>query len=237
MDEQLSKMLSQYAHIEPISIAARSDATALLARGVSLLFKTSKYRCGVVRVLVHRKLFLNRWSDLTIIVGSDALSFLPTFATTTTSSSSSSTSSSTTASAYQVHRFVLAARSPYFAALFSSGMRDAHDSKLRFDDIDADAMLAFLHYVYNDVVSDELIETCAVQTLILACRFQVPRLAQLLSTVIGENLTPDVAPAIHLLACNNNLKMLSEKTAVRRTGGGGVVVALTLFVLCSYIWH
>ena len=51
---------------------------------------------------------------------------------------------------------MLAARSPYFAAMFNSGMSDARTSQLAFADIGAGEMRAVLHFIYNDCVDDEL---------------------------------------------------------------------------------
>ena len=43
----------------------------------------------------------------------------------------------------------------------------------RYPDVEEDAFKAFVHYVYVDELNESLVEECAVQTLILSCRFQV----------------------------------------------------------------
>lgn len=112
---------------------------------------------------------------------------------------------------FRVHRFVLAARSPYFRALLSSGMTEASATTLAYPDIDADAFAAFLHYLYNDTLDLTLLQDCSVQTLILAVRFGVDRLSSMLQQLIVDNIDCDVACSIFVLGRTHSMPDLRLK--------------------------
>jgi hypothetical protein len=141
-----------------------------------------------------------RFTDLTIHVGSESALHNVPFAVAARRSTEPPEEAS-----FRVHRFVLAARSPYFRALLRSGMSEARAATLTYPDVDSDAFRAFLHYLYNDKLDESLLADCSVQTLILACRFGVDRLSSLLQQMIFDNMEPDVAVSLYVLARSYNL--------------------------------
>ena len=68
---------------------------------------------------------------------------------------------------FEAHRLVLAAASPYFAAMFASGMTEAGQMKVEMEGVDYVAMEMLLNYVYTaEVVLDE----STVQSVLSAAR-------------------------------------------------------------------
>ncbi|KAG2427134.1 hypothetical protein HXX76_012644 [Chlamydomonas incerta] len=81
---------------------------------------------------------------------------------------------------FPVHRAVLAARCPYFATHFASGMGDSNARELRMPDTDPDALAALLRFVYGGelcVASREHARSC----LGLADRLLLPKAVALVS--------------------------------------------------------
>ena len=52
------------------------------------------------------------------------------------------------------HRIILAARSPVFAALLHSGMREAGEGVVTVEDCRAPVFRALLHFVYTDALPE-----------------------------------------------------------------------------------
>ncbi|KAG2447515.1 hypothetical protein HYH02_007439 [Chlamydomonas schloesseri] len=101
---------------------------------------------------------------------------------------------------FEVHRAILAARCPYFATLFDSGMDDSGARELTLPDTDPDALAALLRYIYGG----SLTVTCrehARSCLQLADRLLLPKAAamlrrHLLSTLSVSTVMPDLLWAV-----------------------------------------
>lgn len=50
---------------------------------------------------------------------------------------------------FGVHRLVLAASGPYFAALFSGAMSEAHEEEIRIEGVEADVFEKLLEFIYT----------------------------------------------------------------------------------------
>merc|ERR1719375_438047 len=59
----------------------------------------------------------------------------------------------------QAHSAILAARSPVFAAMLSSGMRESQGKEVVLSDLDAPAVRGLLSFLYTGVVKDETLES------------------------------------------------------------------------------
>lgn len=53
---------------------------------------------------------------------------------------------------FSAHRSILSARSPVFAAMFSSGMKESQTGSVRIEDVDPDVFKDFLNYLYKGML-------------------------------------------------------------------------------------
>jgi len=96
------------------------------------------------------------------------------------------------------HRFFLAARCRYFAAMFDSNMAEATKTTLDVLDVEPDTMLALMRYVYSDEVTQD--PTVAVDLLSLANLYQVSRLKQLCVGVIEKGVDDETISYVYQAA-------------------------------------
>ena len=54
--------------------------------------------------------------------------------------------------AFGAHRSLLSARSPVFAAMFASGMKEAETGQVRIEDVDPTTFQQFLKFLYTGMV-------------------------------------------------------------------------------------
>jgi hypothetical protein len=73
--------------------------------------------------------------------------------------------------AIAAHKVVLASRSSFFNAKFSSGMRDANDSRVIIDDVEPAAFLAAIDWAYTGALPARISSQLAVDLLGALCRF------------------------------------------------------------------
>jgi len=67
---------------------------------------------------------------------------------------------------FQLHKAILASRSPYFKTMLESDFEESRKNRLEIDDVELELFEEFLRYVYTDTV-DEMDEN-ASDLLILA---------------------------------------------------------------------
>ncbi|KAG2433587.1 hypothetical protein HYH02_012518 [Chlamydomonas schloesseri] len=103
---------------------------------------------------------------------------------------------------FPVHRAVLAARCPYFATHFASGMADSSTSELHMPDTDPDALAALLRFVYGGELplSSRHHARCCFE---LADRLLLPKAVALLgqhlvTTPTAATMAADLAWAMRL---------------------------------------
>ena len=96
------------------------------------------------------------------------------------------------------HRVVLAARCPFFARMFASGMREASQHEVEIEDVSLDALNALLEHLYTDAadVPSEL----ALQLFAAADRFGVERLKSLCAAKIEAELSSASVCAVLVVA-------------------------------------
>lgn len=98
--------------------------------------------------------------------------------------------------AFPIHREVLAAASPVFAAAFGGSMREATTAKIEIVDATANAVKAFLQNIYTE----SLEPADAVAVLPLAHRYQVEGLVRRCGEELLRNLTAEsVARVVEVL--------------------------------------
>ena len=104
---------------------------------------------------------------------------------------------------FPVHRAILAAKSPVFRAMFSSGMKESKEEDIPIEDMDPDVMEELLRCIYTDQISDD----CGCEMLVAFDRFGLTNLfdrCQKSVTITAEN-------AVDAFLIVNNLKATSLK--------------------------
>ncbi|XP_053104084.1 actin-binding protein IPP isoform X2 [Hemicordylus capensis] len=90
--------------------------------------------------------------------------------------------------AFKVHRLVLAASSPYFAALFAGGMKESSKDVVRILGVEADIFQILLDFIYTGIIS---IGENNVQELIVAAdMFQLTEVVDLCCEFLKGQIDP-----------------------------------------------
>ncbi|CAB0038960.1 unnamed protein product [Trichogramma brassicae] len=110
---------------------------------------------------------------------------------------------------FKAHRFVLAARSPVFAKMFMSSMRESREQEITIPTANRDCFLKFLQFCYTDAVQN--VELDAFGLLMLADHYDVKGLRWvcekcLLAVMCAENAI-DVMLVADLI---NDAKLLTK---------------------------
>lgn len=61
---------------------------------------------------------------------------------------------------FGVHKLVLAASGPYFAALFSGGMSEAHEEEVCIAGVEADVFEILLEFIYTGMLESYMLYVC-----------------------------------------------------------------------------
>ncbi|KAJ3587816.1 hypothetical protein NHX12_011412, partial [Muraenolepis orangiensis] len=86
------------------------------------------------------------------------------------------------------HRLVLSAVSDYFAAMFTSDVREAKQEEIKMEGVDPDALRSLVHFAYTGVL--ELKEETIESLLAAACLLQLPQVIQVCCTFLMKQLHP-----------------------------------------------
>lgn len=110
------------------------------------------------------------------------------------------------------HKAVLAARSPFFAAMFQEHTEEAQQNRVKFEDLDSDVIDEMLHYIYAGVSPN--LKEMAPDLLAAADRFQLAGLKEMADQVLRVSLNNDNACRVLVLADMHGAKELKQE-AVR----------------------
>lgn len=89
---------------------------------------------------------------------------------------------------YRAHKIVLTAASPYFEAMFLSGMAESHQDSVELQNIDSAAFEAILDMIYGGEI---FISVVTVQSILFAASiFQIDHLKMACSDFLIKELTP-----------------------------------------------
>ncbi|XP_028314782.1 kelch-like protein 4 isoform X1 [Gouania willdenowi] len=86
------------------------------------------------------------------------------------------------------HRLVLSAVSDYFAAMFTSDVREAKQEEIKMEGIDPDALRSLVHFAYTGVL--ELKEETIESLLAAACLLQLSQVIQVCCNFLMKQLHP-----------------------------------------------
>lgn len=121
------------------------------------------------------------------------------------------------------HRCILTARSAYFKAMFSSGMKESQEGVVHIDAVDLVVFCQLLKFMYTgscdldiktenkdgkESKSKDTEQVLAAQLLAAADRFQLTDLAVLCSDRLGETITTSNALDLLVIADNTNAVLL-----------------------------
>jgi len=100
------------------------------------------------------------------------------------------------------HRSILASRCEHFDAMFRSGMRESHESRIPLPNVSYDVFLLILEYLYTDSVKIDIQH--AVELYIVAEFYQIDRLKEMSTLVVKRNLNGDNAADLLQAAHENH---------------------------------
>lgn len=97
----------------------------------------------------------------------------------------------------RAHKFILAARSPVFAAMFQSGMQESQSSVIVIEDVEAEVMQAVIRYIYCGDIEEEHEDNAlfAIKLFAAADKYHLKFLRTLCESFIAANLSPDIVSA------------------------------------------
>ncbi|XP_062584228.1 kelch-like protein 24 [Saccostrea cucullata] len=87
---------------------------------------------------------------------------------------------------FPCHKLLLSAGSPYFKAMFSSGMMEQHGSRLELPDIEKETFAAFKEYIYTGI--ENITQDNVVPLLRAAAIFQVEPLQKSCEQFLGTGM-------------------------------------------------
>ncbi|XP_036069847.1 kelch-like protein 4 isoform X4 [Oryzias melastigma] len=86
------------------------------------------------------------------------------------------------------HRLVLSAVSDYFAAMFTSDVREAKQEEIKMEGVDPEALKSLVQFAYTGVL--ELKEETIESLLAAACLLQLPQVIQVCCSFLMKQLHP-----------------------------------------------
>jgi len=89
----------------------------------------------------------------------------------------------------KVHKVILSARSPVFAAMLNLPTEEAKNSQVIFEDVDYEVMREMLHYMYSGNAPN--LQMMALDLMAVADRFQLQGLKEMADQVLRSSLTVD----------------------------------------------
>ncbi|XP_023991444.1 kelch-like protein 4 isoform X2 [Salvelinus sp. IW2-2015] len=96
------------------------------------------------------------------------------------------------------HRLVLSAVSDYFAAMFTSDVREAKQEEIKMEGVDPEALRSLVHFAYTGVL--ELKEETIESLLAAACLLQLSQVIEVCCNFLMKQLHPSNCLGIHSFA-------------------------------------
>lgn len=109
----------------------------------------------------------------------------------------------------KAHRSILGKRSPVFDAMFRSEMKEKRENKVEITDLKHEVLLEMLRYIYSGKVNN--IDPIADELLVAADKYSIDSLKQMCGNSLSENLKPEKAVEILLLADRHCVHSLYAK--------------------------
>jgi speckle-type POZ protein len=106
------------------------------------------------------------------------------------------------------HKFMLAALSTVFHAMFYGEMKEAHSCDVLITDFTAGALKAFVRFLYTDSCSRDALSQHAEELLVIADKYEVLALVTVCECYLASVLAPDNAVSLLKLADTHNAAQL-----------------------------
>nr|QPF20446.1 Kelch-like ECH-associated protein 1 [Chilo suppressalis] len=110
---------------------------------------------------------------------------------------------------FHVHKVVLAAGSPYFKAMFTSGLKESEMSRVRLQGVCPSAMAWLVYFMYTGKV--RITEVTVCQLLPAATMFQIPNVIEACCAFLERQLDPSNAIGIANFAEQHACAELKQK--------------------------
>jgi len=107
------------------------------------------------------------------------------------------------------HRFILAARSSFFKAMWLSGLREANDKIVDMSQVSYNTFKAILEFVYTGDVK-EITSDIAVDLLVYSCVYDLGGLTMIMESVVGFSTDIDNAACLFELCYTYNCERLLD---------------------------
>jgi len=112
---------------------------------------------------------------------------------------------------FTAHKFILSMRSPVFRAMFAGSMREAVTNEVTIPDVQPVVMREFLHFLYTDICSPDMLVKHAEKLLAAACKYEVAGLEALCENYLYESLDSANAGTILYIADLYGAQQLKER--------------------------
>jgi len=110
----------------------------------------------------------------------------------------------------RVNSFLLAARSPVFAAMFASNMTEANSRRIEIKDADVAAVDAFLQFVYTDKLPPAADVALSCRVLVLAKKYEVLGLIEACAGQVMANISVSTAAEVLNIASLHDMAALKQ---------------------------
>ena len=111
------------------------------------------------------------------------------------------------------HKLVLSARSPYFKAMFASGMKESVDNEIEIPDVEPEVFKELLKFLYSDSIPDFRRDIC-LGLLVASEKYGLGGLKKLCEAELSSRLTVDNVIESLLLAEDHNCSDLLLQASV-----------------------
>jgi hypothetical protein len=109
------------------------------------------------------------------------------------------------------HKLILAARSPVFRAMLSSGMQEASANEMEITGYAVDAVRAFVRFLYCDACTDAALEQHGWDLLAMADKYDVPALRCVCESYLSDHVQQGNAIVALQRADMHNAPVLKRK--------------------------
>lgn len=110
---------------------------------------------------------------------------------------------------FSVHKTILIARSPVFAAMFQHNIKEVHENEVDILDVDGDVLEQMIRFMYTGKV--DKLDVLAGRLLTAADKYALEDLKQLCDRAIFENLSLTNVVSSLIIADRHNSVILKEQ--------------------------
>ncbi|KAJ6644143.1 Speckle-type POZ protein [Pseudolycoriella hygida] len=110
---------------------------------------------------------------------------------------------------FNAHKAILAARSPVFAAMFRSEMKEVESGLIDITDMEADILMEMLQYIYTDEMN--ALDEIAIDLLVAADKYGIERLRIMCEQSLASNISVENAADTLIIADTHSAVQLKKQ--------------------------